>query len=277
MNTSNRFCFHATAILGLLGLSTLALSAAASGADASATPRAADGHPDLNGTWDTGGGLPPLKPVKSADGSVCISCVPGVTPTGPQAPPPNRSNPDQPSYKPEFRAKVANFKLHQVKFDTSLHCRKPGVPRIGPPQKIVQTKGQVVFLYADITGDAFRIIPTDGRPHRTDISDSYLGDSVGHWEGDDLVVDDVNFNDDTWLADDGLFHSVDLRVVERLHRDGDTLHYQATVYDPKVLTQPWAMKPRTMKLTTDEIAESPPCVEQDFSNMTDESYHGNPR
>jgi hypothetical protein len=167
--------------------------------------------------------------------------------------------------------------LHQVRYDPALHCRNPGVPRLGPPQKIVQTKDEVVFFYADYTGDAFRIIPTDGRPHRADIPDSYMGDSVGHWEGDALVIDVVNFNDDTWLADDGLYHSNELHVVERLRRVGANIEYQATVYDPKVFVQPWAMKPRTIRPTSEELIETPPCVERALANMTDESYHPNTR
>lgn len=266
---------HLSHTIVVSALCCAVLSSSVLGADPRA-PRTSDGHPDLTGTWDTGGGIPPLHPVKT-DKGVCISCVPGQAPTGPQGPPPNRDNPDQPLYKPEYRAKVADYKLHQVRYDSSLRCRKPGVPRIGPPQKIVQTRGQVVFLYSDLTGDAFRIIPTDGRAHRDDVSDSYLGDSVGHWEQDTLVVDVNNFNDDTWLADNGMFHSTQLHVIERLHRVGDTIEYQAVVEDPEVLMQPWMPQPRLIKLTHDELVETPPCVEQDFANMTDESYHGNAR
>jgi len=235
-----------------------------------------DGHPDLNGNWDTGGGIPPIQPVKTGNGSVCLTCAPGFNPTAPVPPPPPLPSADQPLYKPEFRAKVLDLRKHQVKFDTSLHCRNPGVPRIGPPQKIVQSKDELVFLYADLTGESFRLIPV-GRPHRADVPPSYLGDSVAHWEGNVLVVDDVNFNDETWLADDGLFHSAQLHVIERLHRDGNTLHYQATVYDPKVLMQPWVMQPRQMQLASEEMIEAPPCVEEDFPNMTDETYHHNAR
>ena len=70
-----------------------------------------------------------------------------------------------------------------------LRCVAPGVPRIGPPDKIVQRAGEAVFLYEDVSGSFFRIVPTDGRPHPTNNEPSFLGDAVGHWEGDTLVVE----------------------------------------------------------------------------------------
>jgi hypothetical protein len=75
------------------------------------------------------------------------------------------------------------------------------VPRITVrplPFEIVQLANRVIILYE--IHHAFRIIPTDGRPHPDDVEPSYLGDSVAHWEGDTLVVDVTGFNDKTWLA-----------------------------------------------------------------------------
>ncbi|MGA9630613.1 MAG: hypothetical protein WBQ63_04250, partial [Candidatus Acidiferrales bacterium] len=182
-----------------------------------------------------------------------------------------------PSYKPELVAKVKEYNEQQVKLDPGFFCRPPGVPRIGPPHQIVQIPGQVVFLYSDLAGNFWRIIPTDGRPHRTDADPSYFGDAIGHWEGDTLVVDTNNFNDDTWLGDNGLFHSDALHVVERLTRKGDTILYEVTVDDPTVLTQPWTMKPRTLTPQTDPLDEAPPCVEKDAPNMVNLQHHPNPR
>jgi hypothetical protein len=66
---------------------------------------------------------------------------------------------------------------------------------------------------------------------------------VGHWEGDTLVVDVIGFNDETWLAGTGTFHSEDLHVVEKFKRvDYNTIQYEATIEDPKVLTKPWVMR-----------------------------------
>ena len=70
------------------------------------------------------------------------------------------------------------------------------------------------------TYHSFKIIPTDGRGHRDDVAPSYRGDSVGHWEGDTLVVDTNNFNSDNWVLDHGnvSFHSDALHLVERYRR-----------------------------------------------------------
>ena len=86
-----------------------------------------------------------------------------------------------------------------------------------------------------------------------------------------------NFNDLTWLTDDGAFHSNALVVTERLTRQGNEIEWLAKVDDPKVLAEPWQLRPRRMTLTDVEMAEPAPCVEQDMSHMKDDSYHSNPR
>ena len=243
-------------------------------------PRLSDGHPDLNGVWDNGSGIDFVQPQKSSDGSVCIAgCKPvAATPPPPPPPPSGRAAaaPSFPHYRPELLAKVKDLDKRQVESDPVLRCKSPGLPRIGPPDKIVQMPSQVVFLYDDVSGAFWRIIPTDGRSHRSDVDPSYLGDSVGHWEGDTLVVDVNQFNDDSWLTDNGAFHSTDLHVVERLHRVGDVLEYEAISEDPKVLAEPWK-KTRLAKLTHDELAEPAPCVDQDLKHLVDDSHHPNPR
>src|ERR1700683_1865509 len=105
-------------------------------------------------------------------------------------------------------------------------------------------------------GEQFRIIPTDGRGHdRVRAKDiSYFGDPVGRWDGDTLVVESVGFNDESWLDRGGLFHSYDMKVTERLRREGNDLHYQATVDDPKVLLEPWVMSARELELNPDPKA-----------------------
>ena len=108
----------------------------------------------------------------------------------------------------------------------------------------MQRAGEAVFLYEDVSGSFLRIVPTDGRPHPTNNEPSFLGDAVGHWEGDTLVVETKNFNDQTWLTDNGAFHSTDLRVVERLTRTADTLEWAATAYDPPCSRQPWEIAKR---------------------------------
>jgi len=245
-------------------------------------PRLPDGHPDLNGTWDNGSGIDFIQPQTSADGSVCITGCKGAEAVA--APPPPSSAARQaasaanmPHYRPEFFSKVKDLDKRQVENDPVLRCKNPGLPRIGPPDKIVQQSNQIVFLYDDVSGAFWRIIPMDGRQHRTDVDPSYLGDSIGHWEGDTLIVDANQFNDDSWLTDNGAFHTADLRVTERLHRVGDTIEYQAVAEDPKVLAEPWKPKMRILKLTHNELVEPSPCVDQDLKHLVDDSHHANPR
>jgi hypothetical protein len=240
------------------------------------TPRLVDGHPDLNGTWENGGGIGFLQPQKQPNGSVCVA---GCGPATPEAlaAAAVRPTPDMPQYRPEFLAKVRDLTEKQVKTDPVLRCRPPGVPRIGPPDKIVQTAREVVFLYEDVSGPFFRIVPLDRKAKRNDDSQSYLGDALGRWEGDTLVVETRNFNEETWLTDNGAFHTADLRVTERLKRRGDTIEYTAVVEDPKVLAEPWRLRPRKITLSSVEMGEPAPCFDQDLERMQDGTYHANPR
>jgi hypothetical protein len=252
-----------------------------------AMPRLADGKPDLNGTWDNGGGIDFLRPQQKADGSLCISgCA--AAPAPPRAPaavaapaapaaPAARAAPDRPRYLPQFEAKVEDLRKRQQKEDGVLRCQPPGVPRIGPPDKIVHTTREVVFLYEDVSGPFFRIVPLRAGVVRADDSESYLGDATGRWEGDTLVVETSNFNDLTWLTDDGAFHTTKLKVTERLTRSGNEIEYRARVEDPAVLAEPWLPRPRRMVLTDTEMAEPAPCVEQDLALMLDDTFHANPR
>jgi len=256
-----------------------------------ATPHLADGKSDLNGTWDHLGGIEFVRPQNLDNGSVCVvGCPPaaaagaggagaraggtGARAGGPPAVPPA---PNFPKYKQEFLAKVKDLSERQVEVDTALQCQPPGVPRIGPPAKIVQTAREVLFLYDDVNGSFFRIIPTDGRAHRKDLPASYLGDAIGRYEGDTLVVETVNFNEETWLSDNGAFHTKDLKVIERVRRVGDTVQYEATAYDPAVLVEPWKERTQTLWLTDREIEESPRCEDRDLDLIKDGSHHDNPR
>ena len=242
------------------------------GANDQAIPRLSNGRPDLNGVWDNGGGIPFVNPRQLEGGSVCVrDCEP------PTAAPAPRAAPDRPKYRPEHLAKVQELDRQQVKADPALRCKPPGVPRIGPPDKIVQTTREVVFLYEDIAGTFYRVVPVDGRKHDPNAEESYLGHSIGSWEKDTLVVDTVGFNDDTWLTDDGTFHSLELRVVERLERVGNQIRYQAIAYDDKVLAEPWRLTPRTLTLTDTELPAPVPCIEEDLDHVVDGTHHDNIR
>ncbi|MGD2167324.1 MAG: hypothetical protein PVF63_04405 [Gammaproteobacteria bacterium] len=238
------------------------------------TPVTHSGRVDLSGTWF--GGFQPSVGAVSDGTSVCMaSCdeIEGSEQVRMLFPPTER-----PSYKPEFQARVDELNENQVLEDPVLRCENPGLPRIGAPDKIVQTDKELVFLYDDVNGSFWRVVPVDGRGFREDLEPTFLGDAVGHWEGDTLVVETVNFIEDgTWLTDDGAIHSDQLRVVERFSRDGDELTYQVTVYDPGVLTEPWVMQPRVLTPSRFEIVESPPCRERDLPRMQNLSSHDNPR
>ena len=128
--------------------------------------------------------------------------------------------------------------------DPLAKCLPHGVPRVNTngmfPFKIIQTPGEMVMLYEVET--IFRQIFTDGRQIPTDPSPTWLGYSVGHWEGDTLVVDTRGFNDLSWLDARGHGHSEDMRVQERFRRhDFGHLEVAVTVEDPKVFTKPVAI------------------------------------
>jgi len=250
-------------------IAALLLPALAGGQKPAAT------HPDLSGLWLFSIDLPPTALKKEVGGKVEIkridasgrrpaqSEVPGALPSAPK-----------PSFKPEFQAKVKQLSDNESKLDPVFYCDKPGTPRIGSPRRIIQLPNEMVFLYEDISGDPYRVIPTDGRPHRKDANPSYYGDSVGHWEGNALVVESTNFVEQTWFGEEGYLHSDAMRVVERFWRVGENLAYQATVDDPKVLAAPWTMPVRVVKPTTEALEESPRCVETDGPKLLNNDHHG---
>jgi hypothetical protein len=183
----------------------------------------------------------------------------------------DRLDPNRPLYKPEYWDKVQDLDYNTNFVDPSHKCVPLGVPRMGPPTKIVQTTNDVIFLYAGESHD-FRIIPTDGRAHDPNAVPTYYGDAVGHWEGDTLVVDSVGFNDVTWIISGlqggggGYFHSFDMHVIERFRRKGNTLRYEVTVDDPGVLLKPWDMTPKNLVLNSNPkatIGEGLPCENVD--------------
>ena len=173
-----------------------------------------------------------------------------------------------PMYKPEHWDKVDYNDVNGNVEDSNFHCYPAGIPRMGPPQKIMATPTEIVFLYQQ--KNTWRYIPLNREHDPVNSRDqTYMGDSVGKWEGDTLVIDVVGFNDQKWLGWPGYFHTNKLRVVERLRRQGNILYYQATAHDPDVLMQPWEMDQRVIRLNTNPMVqvEDPPCVETDGANM----------
>ncbi len=173
-------------------------------------PRTSDGKPDLQGIWET-------RNAANFDVS--------ETAEGHEIP-----------YLPA--ALEREQKADRV--DPIAHCAMPGVPRITYmpfPFQILQRPGYVVIMYEYLHDQ--RIIQTTPREHLEGI-DFWLGDSVGHWEGETLVVDVTNLNDRTWLDSARHTHSDALHVVERYTRTGpDTITYEATIEDPKTYSRPW--------------------------------------
>lgn len=190
-------------------------------------PRAANGKPDLTGTWQAGGvsitgedGAPPLHPLPPIDNH------------------PIRREPLV--YKPEWEAK--RKPLDAALDDPTLFCLLPGVPRIATmpmPMEIVQTPKEVVILHEAFR--AFRRIPIDANlKHPDDLTPTWMGDSVGRWEGDTFVVDTIGFNDKTWIAGGGSIHSENMHVVERFTlNDDDSMSYEVMVEDKDALQKPY--------------------------------------
>jgi hypothetical protein len=199
-------------------------------AHADAIHRTAEGTPDLSGIWQV---LAPvdrdlLPHVARKDSPAHLGSVVG----------------DEIPYQPWALAKrKENFAKRETD-DPSNRCVMPGIPRITYtplPFQIFQTPKQITVLYE--YAHSVRDIYTNGTPHPPGHIDWYLGDSRGHWEGDTLVVDVNDFNDETWLDHAGDFHSDELHVVERYTPiDNDHIAYEATIEDPKVFTKPWTIK-----------------------------------
>ncbi|HXQ26863.1 MAG TPA: hypothetical protein VN822_10680 [Candidatus Acidoferrales bacterium] len=233
-----------------------------------------DGHPDLSGNWAYSIALPGGALKKVENGSVTYAQLdqsgrmPAKTPVEGALP-----YTPAPSYKPEFQAKVKYLLDREAKLDKVFYCGKPGVPRISSPRKIIQLPTETIFLYEDASGDPYRIIPTDGRPHRADADPSYYGDSIGYWEGNTFVVDSTNFVEDTWFGEGGYFHTSAMHVTERFWKAGENLAYQITVDDPNVLTAPWTQAPRVIKPSTVPLEESSECVEDDAHRMDNLDHH----
>lgn len=258
---------------------------------ANSTPRTADGHPNLSGYYYNP--YVTTTTEKSEDGSIrVVSGNRVVASAGAGHAPPPQPEPSLPVYQPWAAAKVRELaKISNGvtnRNDPQLRCLPMGIPRVtmGPFQ-IIQTPGLTVILYESLTGMAYRVIPTDGRPHPKDIEPSFLGDSVAHWEGDTLVVDVIGLNDQTWLGGgegrpeapgyprikaepNGLLHSDAEHVVERYSRKGDILTYETTVEDPKAFTKPWVITPRHFKIgdPNDRLMESF-CNDRDLAHLVD--------
>jgi len=261
-----------------------------------ATPRTPDGKPDLSGMWvaaAAGGGGGGRAYAVDAQGNITDTfpsrrCGPSqvkcseYTNQSVDGEFTGRLNRNRPLYKPEHWDRVQYLDMNTNSEDPVFICQPLGLPRVGPPARIVQTANDVIFLYVGSGASSqpadYRVIPTDGRKHDPVRSQDvhFYGHSVGRWEGDALVIDSIAFNDLTWLDRGGYFHSDQMRVTERLRREGNTLTYEVTVEDPVVLLEPWVMTPRQLRLNTNPNAflpEGQPCRDYDRANMVTQIRH----
>lgn len=198
--------------------------------DSNKIPRLANGKPDFSGIWQsTSGADYDLEPHNN---SADVPPGPGVVEGG------------LIPYLPKaLEQKKKNF-ANRDKADPRLRGWTLGVPRgIYYPQPI-----QIFQRANDLTvvhqfGNSVRTIFTNGTTHPAgDTHEFWLGDSRGHWEGDTLVVDVNDFNDETWLDRAGNFHSDKLHVVERWKfLDPNTIAYSATLDDAEVFSRPWTL------------------------------------
>jgi len=227
MKDSTRLLAIAAAIFSCAPV--FAQAAAGKKPAAGAVPRAHDGKPNLSGIWQV---------IGSANYDLQDHSAQKDVPAGQSV-----LEGGEIPYQPWALAKKKeNFK-NRASGDPEAKCYLLGVPRMtysGHPFQIFQGSAAdpitILYEYAH----ANRFIYTNGSEHPKGPIEWWMGDSRGHWEGDTLVVDNVHFNDRTWLDRAGDFHSEDLHVTERYTlTDPDHISYQARIEDPKVFTRPW--------------------------------------
>lgn len=179
--------------------------------------RTADGHPDLSGFW---------MPVQAVKHLLDLSAdlPPGSVPLRPWA-------------QEVYQERIEN----NGKDHPGVRCWPSGIPEknnIPDGLKIVQTPDLMIVLHESRT--IYRQIFTDGRPLPRDAQPTWMGYSVGHWEGDTFIVETIGQNGKTWLDMRGLLATEELRVVERFTRPSiGRINIDVTIDDPKAYTKPW--------------------------------------
>jgi hypothetical protein len=230
----------------------LALTAIHTTGQAVRTPRTADGKPNLNGMWQVTNTANwdllahTIRPAVAQPGvyanhPVLAAPVVALGAAFLVPPGPGVVEGNEIPYKPDAAARKRDNAEHWLDRDPEVRCYMPGTPRamyLPHPFQITQGTGkiQMVFAYAN----ASRTIYLGAAPAPP--ADTWMGHSVGRWEGNTLVVDVSDFNDRTWLSRSGDFHSDAMHLVERFTPiTPDALRYEVTVEDPNVFTRPWKM------------------------------------
>src|SRR5262245_28615293 len=238
---------------------TIAFIAAAAATAAGQQPRAqtqakpgpirrmADGKPDLSGYYQTNAG--------GANYGLEQHARDFLTPAtrGVVVDPPDRMLP----YQPWARAERIERELpHRGYDDPTAHCFVAGIPRsmyTPSPYQILQPPGYVILLFERMS---WRQIPLDGRKHLPDNVRLWMGDSIGRWEGDTLVVETKNLNGKAWLNEVGDVLSHAAHVVDRFTPiDADNVTYRATITDPVVYTRPYTIEIPLRRQADGEILE----------------------
>ena len=214
-------------------------------------PRAADGKPDLNGVWQALNEANYDIQTHMARPAMALRAGPyGPLPAAPVlalgavgAVPPGLGvvEGDEIPYQPAALATRNQNRENWLTADPEIKCYLPGVPRatyMPYPFHILQSANAIVIAY-EYAGAVRDIYLKNPGPAPVD---SWMGQSVGRWEGETLVVDVTGFNDQTWFDRSGNFHSEALHVVERYTRTSpEVIAYEATIEDAKVFTRPWKM------------------------------------
>lgn len=212
-------------------------------------PRGADGHPDLNGIWQSLNeanydlemhmARPALQTRPGPYGPVPAAPVLAMGAVGAVPPGMGVVEGGEIPYKPEALAQRNKNRENWSQLDPEVKCYLPGVPRatyMPHPFQIFHSSKALFFAY-QYAGAVRNVYLTDPGPAPVD---SWMGQSVGKWEGDTLVVDVTGFNADSWFDRAGNHHTERLHVVERYTRTApDVLTYEATIEDPNVFTRPW--------------------------------------
>ena len=212
-------------------------------------PRTADGKPDMNGIWQAMNEANYDLQAHMARPAMALRAGPyGPVPAAPVlalgavgAVPPGMGvvEGDEIPYKPEALAKKKENQEKWLERDPEIKCYLPGVPRANYmpyPFQIFQSQSAIFFAY-EYAGAVRNIYLKDPGPAPID---SWMGQAVGKWEGETLVIENTGFNDSTWFDRSGNHHSDKLKVVERFTRTSpDVITYEATIEDPVVFTKAW--------------------------------------
>ncbi|MEO6340306.1 MAG: hypothetical protein ABIO39_09735 [Caulobacteraceae bacterium] len=225
-------------------------------------PAEADIAKTRGGTWASIATLPNM-------GGVWETYRPRPAPGAPPAP-----RPEEPPLTPEYTAKKAAWAdavARGVQEDSeTANCVPPGLPDVMTqpyPIELLFTPGKLTVAIEAYS--QMRRIFTDGRPHGSP-DQTFNGHSVGHWEGDELVVDTVGFDPQTRLAVRGVQHSELMHIVERFKlTEKDLLQVTVTIDDPKALTKPWTRVNTYARHADWDIAEY--ICEQNNRNLVDAS------